>query len=476
MQTEYVSQILAVDDDPQNHFLLRQILKSHSHRLICASSGDEAFQLLSKETFDLILLDILMPGMDGLEVCRLLKQRKDYQNIPVIFLTSINETQELVQAFKAGAVDYITKPFSKDELTARVNTHLKLKRATDEIALKNQELSLEITQRRQTEDKLQALSLAAFEALLFVKNGNIIEANHAATQVLKYELQQLINMPVANLLPEDAKEDQFKLSDDTETSIMELEFERNDKTRFYGLVKGQSFRYQGEAVKVLAINDITRHKQWEQVVRNAIADTEDRERERFSMDLHDEVGVLLSTLKIFVNLLQKPGKTESEKEELLKEISTNLNFAVATVRRLVNDLTPTTLDQFGVFPALEAFAKSVRQSGALKIELTGKNTIGRLPKNIENNLYKICTELINNTLKHSGAQHAFLSLQARDKHIELFYHDNGIGCNLKEALMEGNPGQGLKNIVTRVQFLNGKLYHENSKKPGFVVRIKIPTD
>ena len=212
------------------------------------------------------------------------------------------------------------------------------------------------------------------------------------------------------------------------------------------------------------------------MVRNAIAETEDRERGRFSMDLHDEVGVLLSTLKIFVNLLQKPGKTESEKEELLQEISSNLNVAVATVRRLVNDLTPNTLDQFGVFPALEAFVKSVRQSGALTIELTGKNTMDRLPKNIENNLYKICTELINNTLKHSGAQHAFLSLQAKEKHIELFYHDNGIGCNLKEALIEGNPGQGLKNIVTRVQFLNGKLYHENSKKPGFVIRIKIPTD
>lgn len=125
--------VLAVDDRPENLNLIAEILGPQGFEVATALNGPEALDFLRTEQPDLILLDVIMPGLDGLEVCRRIKEDPLTAAIPVIFLTAKTETDDLVRGFEAGAVDYVAKPFKPAELMARIRTHVELARARAEI-------------------------------------------------------------------------------------------------------------------------------------------------------------------------------------------------------------------------------------------------------------------------------------------------------------------------------------------------------
>jgi len=118
--------VIIVEDVPENLHILVELLKP-DYRVIPAKDGAAALKKISKSPFpDLVLLDIVMPGMDGYEVCRQLKENPKTQHIPVIFITAISEVMDEAKAFEIGAVDYITKPFNPLTVKARVRTHIEL--------------------------------------------------------------------------------------------------------------------------------------------------------------------------------------------------------------------------------------------------------------------------------------------------------------------------------------------------------------
>jgi diguanylate cyclase (GGDEF)-like protein len=129
MNTEQ-SSILIVDDNPINIQILNEILNAE-HEIFFATNGHDALKITVKEQPDLVLLDIMMPDMDGYEVCRRLKSEPSSKLIPVIFVTAMGEEKEETKGFALGAVDYITKPVSAPIVKARVHTHLQLKRQQD---------------------------------------------------------------------------------------------------------------------------------------------------------------------------------------------------------------------------------------------------------------------------------------------------------------------------------------------------------
>ncbi len=139
--------VLIVDDIPKNLQVLGNLLIKEGYKIAVAISGQQAFAVIDNILPDLILLDIMMPGSDGFEVCKKLKQSDRTKEIPVIFLTAKTETEDIVKAFSIGAVDYVTKPFNLSELLARVYTHLELKRNRDMILQINEELK-EATQAK----------------------------------------------------------------------------------------------------------------------------------------------------------------------------------------------------------------------------------------------------------------------------------------------------------------------------------------
>ncbi|MCP4148682.1 MAG: response regulator [bacterium] len=128
-----VDTILIVDDVPSNLNMLVAVLKDRGYSIRCANNGLEALNSVNEFIPDLILLDIMMPGINGLDVCRKLKAEKRTRNIPVMFVTAKAETSDMSEVLAAGAVDYVTKPFAKAELVARVSTHMKLRRAQKDI-------------------------------------------------------------------------------------------------------------------------------------------------------------------------------------------------------------------------------------------------------------------------------------------------------------------------------------------------------
>jgi DNA-binding response OmpR family regulator len=123
--------ILVVDDNHENLKVVSSFLKEKKYNIALATDGENAFKVLAENKIDLILLDIMMPGMDGFEVCKILKEKAETKEIPVIFLTARTDTDDIVKGFQIGGVDYITKPFKKEELYARVNNHIQLKMIKD---------------------------------------------------------------------------------------------------------------------------------------------------------------------------------------------------------------------------------------------------------------------------------------------------------------------------------------------------------
>jgi two-component system, sensor histidine kinase and response regulator len=129
----FIPNILIVDDIPDNLRVLGGILKAEGYKIRPVLNGELALQVAEKEKPDLILLDIMMPGLDGYEFCRQFKRNPELKDIPVIFISALNDTKDIVNAFALGGVDYITKPFQAEEVTARIATHLKICRQSQEL-------------------------------------------------------------------------------------------------------------------------------------------------------------------------------------------------------------------------------------------------------------------------------------------------------------------------------------------------------
>jgi DNA-binding response OmpR family regulator len=122
--------ILVVDDSPDSLKFLTDILEETGAEVLVALNGQKALEVVEEVTPDVILMDLLMPGMDGFEACRRIKSNSDMLHVPVIFMTGLSETQHIVEGFQAGGVDYLIKPIDSDELIARMNVHLANARLT----------------------------------------------------------------------------------------------------------------------------------------------------------------------------------------------------------------------------------------------------------------------------------------------------------------------------------------------------------
>lgn len=134
-------QILIVDDTPANIDVLDQFLEKEGYKISVAPSGEAALDLAARIVPDLILLDVMMPGIDGFETCLRLKADTATRKIPIIFITAKNETEDIVKGFSLGGVDYITKPFRQEEVRARIHLHLKMQRLMRALEAKNTKLA-----------------------------------------------------------------------------------------------------------------------------------------------------------------------------------------------------------------------------------------------------------------------------------------------------------------------------------------------
>ncbi len=206
--TESKENILIVDDNRDNLKVLVHILQAAGYSARPAHSASMAFSALEKKKPDLILLDILMPEISGYEACDRLKASPETADIPVIFISALGQVNDKVKAFAKGAVDYISKPFQEEEVLARVETHLKLRKLNLQLEEQNRLLKQEIAERekveetlRQSEEKYHSIfeTNRAVKLIVDPESGGIVDANNAACEFYGYSKDRLTGMSIADI-------------------------------------------------------------------------------------------------------------------------------------------------------------------------------------------------------------------------------------------------------------------------------------
>jgi diguanylate cyclase (GGDEF)-like protein/PAS domain S-box-containing protein len=208
--------ILVVDDTPMILNLITDILVREGYQVRSEDCGENALESVEDSPPELILMDILMPGMDGFEVLRQLKAKVESRDIPVIFLSGIREVEQVVEGLKLGAVDFISKPFQRDELLARVRNQMELFRLRDrlerqaaDLRLVNEQLLIEIEERKRAEEALRegeahyrAVTQSANDAIVTVDGaGNIVSWNRGAEKIFGYMEAEISGQSVIRIMP-----------------------------------------------------------------------------------------------------------------------------------------------------------------------------------------------------------------------------------------------------------------------------------
>ncbi len=282
--------ILIVDDTPTNLDVLLDLLEAEGFKVVIAEDGERAIALAEYAPPDLILLDILMPGIDGFETCRRLKANSTTQEIPIIFLTAVSDNVDKVKGLNLGAVDYITKPLDHEEVLARINTHFRLQNLTKRLTEQNERLEKEIQQRQRVEEEreqaFRALqrSDARFRRLIesnvigiifSLADGSITDANDAFLQIVGYDHADLkagkLNWH-AMTPPGYVHLHEAALAELTNTgafSAFEKEYFHKDGYRIPVMVGG-ALLDESQAIVGFVLN-LTQHKQAEDKIREQAA-------------------------------------------------------------------------------------------------------------------------------------------------------------------------------------------------------------
>ena len=190
-----INTVMIVDDTPANLKTLHEILKKNNYRVVAFPNGEMAIRAAEKSTPDLVLLDIMMPGIDGFEVCKYFKKIPSLKDTPIIFISALNNSEDKTLAFDLGGVDYITKPFQPDEIIARVKTHIKMHEMQLKLEEYNHQLEDMVNQKVKEvldSQKAASLALAKLTESRDYETGKHVDRVQIFCRVLAQELRDSI--------------------------------------------------------------------------------------------------------------------------------------------------------------------------------------------------------------------------------------------------------------------------------------------
>ncbi len=184
-EQEKKAKILIVDDISENRKLIARIIKDNTdYSINLANNGKKVLESIDTMNPDLILLDVMMPEMNGYDVAKKIKSNKNFAHVPILFITSITDTDGIVRGFNSGGVDYISKPFNHEELLARIKTHIDLKILHDDLELKNALLAdRELHLAKQVEEKTKQIEEAAVSLVSAIENANLFNDNDTGNHI-----------------------------------------------------------------------------------------------------------------------------------------------------------------------------------------------------------------------------------------------------------------------------------------------------
>lgn len=307
------------------------------------------------------------------------------------------------------------------------------------------------------------------ELFLADLEGNFLEINKEVSNRLGYTRQELLKMNFGDLkTPKyaDKVKENINLIIKNGTHIYESEHLSKDGKVIYLEMSSRIIRYKGESVIFTIARDITERKDFERKLLSSVIEAEDRERQRFAKEMHDGLGPLLSTIKIYVNEIYTEDIEPLEKQKLVKYTNELIDDAISNIRTISNNLMPSVIRDYGLIKAVDSLCKKINLTNKILVNFTTSSYNKRLEQNVEIVLFRITEELLNNTLKHASAENVNISLKINDDKIIFNYYDDGIGCNVDDSFINSKQGMGLKNIISRVKSINANYYFD-SKYPGF---------
>jgi PAS domain S-box-containing protein len=325
-------------------------------------------------------------------------------------------------------------------------------------------------ERYESEVRFRTLfSNSSDELFLADLSGKFIEVNKEVCNRLGYTREELLVMNFSDLkTPKyaDKVKENIELIIKNGTHIYESEHLSKDGKIIYLEMSSRIIRYKGKSVIFTIARDITERKDFERKLLSGVIEAEDRERQRFAKEMHDGLGPLLSTIKIYVNEIYTEDIEPLEKQKLVKYTNELIDDAISNIRTISNNLMPSVIRDYGLIKGIDSLCKKINLTNKILVNFTTTSYNKRLEKNIEIVLYRITEELLNNTLKHASAENVNIRIQITDNKVIFNYYDDGVGCNVDDAFINSKQGMGLKNIISRVKSVNANYYFD-SKYPGF---------
>ena len=321
-----------------------------------------------------------------------------------------------------------------------------------------------------SEQKYRLLSENITDGIFIYKNGLFEYFNKAMSHIFGYDDIELEVLNMNQLILPDYLEEieNYLTLNAPLNQIKKVEIDCIKKDHSIISVEILFNYIANERVIYGVVHDITERKQIQKNMVGAIIQTEEKERAYFSKELHDGLGPLLSTIKLYLQWSQRPKSNKSQEEIILKAEEI-LEEALTTVKEISNKLSPHLLANYGLTSAIHSFVDKLEQTSAIRI-VFHSNATRRLDLEIETAVYRTIIECVNNTIKHARANNIYIFLRDSGSALHLQYQDDGIGFDLAEALTS-QKGLGMVNIQNRIQNIGGKI--TMSSKPNHGVDYQI---
>lgn len=316
------------------------------------------------------------------------------------------------------------------------------------------------------------------EIFLADLNGNFIEVNQLVCEKLGYTKSELLEM---NFL--DLKTQKYKpfVSKNLKIIINEgfhtYETENVSKTGNIIPVemKSRLINCSGTKMIISIARNIKERKAIEKKMVSTILKTEEKERKRFATDLHDNLGPILSTIKLYSDLIRKGDNKKLDLNEAITNIDELAEMAISTTKEISNNITPTILHDFGLATAIREFCNYVNSTKSVNIQIKTEDYSLKTRGIFETILFQTTKELINNTLKHALAKNITIELKNNQNQVILYYKDDGIGFDAEKILKE-STGLGINSIINKLKTIKGTYDINSNKGEGMFILIAVKVE
>jgi PAS domain S-box-containing protein len=305
-------------------------------------------------------------------------------------------------------------------------------------------------------------------------DGTILEANQAIASMLSYPKSFLIGNSSADFVISDDKRAIHQLSIDKihRSKLRELYVLGKDGNRIPVEVNYSVITFNYRKSILVTVRDIRERKDTEEKVLNAVIQAEENERSRFAKDLHDDLGPIMSSIKMYIQSLRQHADSE-DKKELINRLITTVDDSIKSIRKISHNLSSHLLQNMGLINALKTHVERINLSGVFNIQFNHNFAeTHRLASNIEIVTYRVLLELITNSVTHSRGNEINIDLALVENQFVIHYSDNGTGFDIDKILHDNSKGIGLRNIMSRVKSIKGLLNFEGDKS-GFSLTIDI---